>query len=59
MTKKLTRFEWIKSLLEQGMTDEEVLKIIRKGDPKIGMNPVKPPFDKLQLRRIKKALNLQ
>ncbi|MEK6879618.1 MAG: hypothetical protein AABY22_08430 [Nanoarchaeota archaeon] len=49
--------EFINKLLEEGLTDEEVVEALKKGDPKNGIKPVDPRFAKLNFKRIKKSLD--
>jgi len=51
----MTRKEWVKDLLSQGRTDEEIIEIIEKGDKKNGINPA-GKFAKLVFAKIKKSI---
>ena len=53
----MTIKEFVKSLLEQGISEEEVLEALRKGDKAKGITPKKPPFDKLVLKKLMKELH--
>ena len=47
----MTIREFISDMLAQGMSEEEMLKALEKGDAKKGITPKKPPFHKLVLKK--------
>lgn len=57
MTKKMSRKEFVKKLLDAGKSTEEIMSALEKGDAENGINPITDPrFIKLVATKLLKEL---
>lgn len=50
---KLSRNQWIRDMIKEGKSDDEILKLLEEGLIKRGIRPTPPPFNKVIYLRIK------
>ena len=53
----MSRSQWIRQMLSEGKTEEEILSALEKGNEELGISSCEKRFVKLNYNKVVKAMN--